>query len=159
MKSILILAFAFLSQIVSAQVSDADIDLIQNKFGTEKEKIVADYIKLEKENAKSFWSIYNEYEQKRKDIGEKRLNLVLHYNDNQTVLQGNDLDNEIKKFIDLKKDTDQLIETFYDRIKKEFGSKTASDFYIIEVYFQGVVRENYMTQIPFLKELDNKYKN
>ena len=156
--SSLFILLSILTSNVFAQVSDADIDLIQAKFGNGKKEIVKEYVKIESNKDKEFWSLYEDYEQKRKELGKKRLNLVLFYNNNQLVLKDDELDYEIDHFIELKEDTNKLIEKYYRRIRRTIGAKTASDFYVIEVYFQSVVRTNYMKQIPFLNEIDNKYK-
>jgi hypothetical protein len=157
--SSLLIFLTILTSNALAQVSDADIDLIQTKFGNGKKEIVKEYVKIESNKNKQFWILYDDYEQKRKDLGKKRLNLVLFYNNNQLVLKDDELDSEIDHFIELKEETNELIEKYYRKIRRTIGAKTASDFYVIEVYFQSIVRTNYMKQIPFLNEIDNKYKD
>jgi hypothetical protein len=157
--SSLLILLTILSSNAQAQVSDADIDLIQTKFGNGKKEIVKEYVKIESNKNKQFWILYDDYEQKRKNLGKKRLNLVLFYNNNQLVLKDDELDSEIDHFIELKEETNELIEKYYRKIRRTIGAKTASDFYVIEVYFQSIVRTNYMKQIPFLNEIDNKYKD
>ena len=154
----LLVLITILTSNIQAQVSDSDIDLIQAKFGNSKKAIVKEYVNIENNKNKEFWGLYEEYEQKRKELGKERLNLVLFYNNNQLALKEDELDYEIDHFIELKEDTNNLIEKYYRKIRRSIGAKTASDFYVIEVYFQSVVRMNYMEQIPFLKEIDNKYK-
>jgi hypothetical protein len=146
-------------QNLSAQISNVDIDLIQSEFSRGKMEIVQEYIKLEKGEFDVFWSLYGEYEAKRKEIGRDRLDLVLHYNNNQLVLKGKDLDDEIYRFIDLKEGENDLLKKYYKKIRRDFGSKVASDFYIIEIYFQSIVSSNFMEQIPKLKEIDKNYKS
>jgi hypothetical protein len=157
--SSLLIFLTILTSNALAQVSDADIDLIQTKFGNGKKEIVKEYVKIESNKNKQFWILYDDYEQKRKNLGKKRLNLVLFYNNNQLVLKDDELDSEIDHFIELKEETNELIEKYYRKIRRTIGAKTASDFYVIEVYFQSIVRTNYMKQIPFLNEIDNKYKD
>jgi hypothetical protein len=157
--SSLLILLTILTSNAQAQVSDADIDLIQTKFGNGKKEIVKEYVKIESNKNKQFWILYDDYEQKRKDLGKKRLNLVLFYNNNQLVLKDDELDSEIDHFIELKEETNELIEKYYRKIRRTIGAKTASEFYVIEVYFQSIVRTNYMKQIPFLNEIDNKYKD
>lgn len=154
--SSLSLLLTILTLNISAQVSQTEIEYIQSKFGKDKKEIIADYVQLEEEKEINFWKIYDEYEVERKLIGKDRFDLVLHYANNQLVFDDKDLENEIEKFISLKTYSDKLIEEYYNKIRKESGVKIASKFYMIERYFQNVVRVSYMKQIPFMNELENK---
>ncbi len=154
---LLITTLTILTSSVFAQASDAEIEYIQTKFGKDKKVIVADYVKIEASN--SFWSIYDKYEVERKEIGRGRYKLAIHYSNNQLVFSDDDLEDEIEKFISIKNDTDELIEDYYNKIRVESGVKIASKFYMIERYFQNVVRVNYMKQIPFINDLENKNIN
>jgi hypothetical protein len=59
-----------------AQSNKEDIDLIQSIYGKEKKTIVADFIKLEGAQKDAFWKLYDEYETKRKALGQKRVALL-----------------------------------------------------------------------------------
>ena len=154
--SSLLIILTILTSNVFAQASQTEIDYIQSKYGKEKKEIVAEYIHLQDDKEKSFWIIYDEYETKRKEIGRERFDLVLHYVNNQLAFSDNSLEIEIENFISIKHDTDVLIEDYYKKIKEESGVKIASKFYMIERYFQNVVRVSYMKQIPFINKLDDK---
>jgi len=154
---LLISTLTILTSSVYSQVNNTEIEYIQSKFGKDKKAIIADYVQLK--TSDSFWDIYAKYEIKRKEIGRDRFNLTLYYANNQSAFSNGDLEKEIEKFISIKNDTDELIEDYYKIIKRKSGVKVASKFYMIERYFQNIVRINYMKQIPFMNELENKKDN
>ena len=154
--SLLLIFLTLFTSNIIAQVSQTEIDYIQSKYGADKKEIVANFVNLQGKEEKSFWEIYDTYEIKRKEIGVDRFKLTLHYSNNQLVFSDDDLEDEIDKFIGIKNDTDELIENYYNKIRRKIGVQTASRFYMIERYFQNVVRVNYMKQIPFMNDLENK---
>lgn len=156
---LLITSLTILSSSLSAQISDADIDNLQTKFATAKREIVVEYIPLCEERQGEFWELYDEYDLKRKEIGKNRVEVVFNYLNNNLAMADNDLDKEVLKFIKVKNKTNKLLEKYYKKINKSCGGKVASKFYVIEVYFQDKVREQFREQIPFMVEVDNKYKD
>ena len=140
---------------IQAQTSQEDVRNAQEKFKIEKKTFVTKHIQLDEESSSEFWDIYDEYEEKRMIIGKERFNLLLHHLNNQTVYEDKELDREIKKFIKNRKETDELIERYYNKLKKKVGVQYAAKFYQIEIYFYSIVRTNYMKKIPFFQSLEN----
>lgn len=155
---ILIIAFLF-GGTVSAQISQENIDKVQTKFAEAKKDIVLKQILLDDNQKEIFWSLYDSYEQKRKKIGVERLNVVMYNNSNQLVFNDDDIEDVVDRFIDVKDDTNKLIKNYYKKINRKLGAKVAVKFYMIEVYFQDIVRDNYKKQIPFFNELNSEYYN
>lgn len=64
--NLLILALAILFPgLLSAQVSQGDIQLVQKYFGMEKLALVKDYMELSPKQDSAFWPVYNRYETER----------------------------------------------------------------------------------------------
>jgi len=153
-----ILILTFFSNSIFAQVPQAEIDNLQSKFADAKKGIVVELIPLREDQKDDFWKLYEEYDSKRKEIGKERLVVVLSYVDNNLAMNDEDLNKEVLKFIKVKSKTNSLIEKYYKKINNKFGGKVASKFYMVEVYFQSQVVEQFGKHIPFMVELDNKYK-
>lgn len=137
----------------SAQSNTEEIDFIQSIFGMEKKTVVAEFLKLD--STDPFWSLYDEYELKRKELGKKRINLLSRYVDNYTTLGNDDYDDIIKNMISLRKSTDKLLDSYYAKVKKVSGSKTAAQFFQIEGYILIEIRSAIMEGIPYIGQFDN----
>ncbi|MGB5394711.1 MAG: hypothetical protein WBN16_10715, partial [Lutimonas sp.] len=138
-------------QSVNAQSYKEEIDMFQSMFGMEKKALVADFLEIEESNP--FWAVYDEYESKRKALGQNRLVALSNYADNYETMNDAGYDSTIKTMMDLRKQNDKLIDSYYKKAKKASGSKVAGQFFQIESYIQSEVRSTIMSGIPFIGEL------
>ena len=150
--SILLMAFVF-GQTVKAQSNTEETDLFQSIFGMEKKAVIADFLKIE--NNDPFWVLYDTYETDRKELGKKRLNVLMDYAENYDKLDDTKYDAIISSMISLRKSTDKLTDTYYKKIKKASGSKVAAQFFQLEAYFLSQIRASIMEGIPYIGEFDN----
>jgi len=151
MKNILILGFLFLSLAGFSQSNKEEVDLLQAKFGKTKKDIVAGFIQP---TTDAFWKVYDEYETKRKELGQQRIDLLEKYAANYGTMDDPTTDAMMKDLTKLGVKTDKLIETYYGKMKKAAGVKAAAQFVQIEVYLLSAVRVTILDNIPFIGELD-----
>ena len=139
-----------------SQSNKEEVDLVQSVFGMEKKAMAAEFIKLEGAQKDAFWVAYDEYEAKRKDLGKKRIDLLGKYAASYTSLDDAGTDQIIKDVINLQTDTDKLIVSYYNKIKKGSGVKAAAQFYQFENYILSKIRSEIMEEIPLIGEFDDK---
>ena len=118
--------------------------------------MAAGFIQLEGAQKDAFWITYDEYETKRKALGKKRIDLLHKYVDGYATLDDATTDNMIKEMISLQGQTDKLIATYYDKVKKGSGVKAAAQFYQFENYILAAIRSAIMENIPLIGEPDRK---
>jgi len=137
-----------------AQSNKEEIDLVQSAFGMEKKTMAAEFISLEGPAKDAFWIAYDEYETKRKELGKKRIALLDKYVEGYATLNDETTDGIIKEIIDLQGETDKLITTYYNKIKKASGVKAAAQFYQFEYFILSKIRVMLMENIPLIGEFD-----
>ncbi len=154
MKKLFSIAIILIASITMsfAQVQQEEIDYYQSIFGMEKKIVVANFLELEETDA--FWAIYDEYEKARKELGQKRLNLIIKYAENYDNMTDEKADAVIKNSISLRKGNQDLVIKYYKKVKKVSGSKTAAQFYQIENYFITAIQAELYTDVPLIGELD-----
>lgn len=154
MKKLLILAAVVCFASVShAQSNKEDLDFIQSIYGKEKKMIVADFIQLEGAQKDAFWKIYDEYEVKRKELGQKRVALLERYANGYMNLDDATTSQIIKETAALGLQTDKLIATYHKKLEKAAGAKAAAQFFQLESYFLSAIRTAIFESIPFIGEL------
>jgi hypothetical protein len=79
MKKLLIAALVLISTAGFAQSNKEDVDVIQSLYGKEKKAILAGFVVLEGAQKDAFWTLYDEYETKRKELGKQRIALLEKY--------------------------------------------------------------------------------
>jgi hypothetical protein len=151
-KYILIIASLFLATFANAQSDKEEIDFIQAAFGMDKKQAVADFVQLSDKQKDGFWKVYDEYETKRKDLGKQRIELLKQYAEQYNTMTSEQADTWTKKVIDLQKKTDNLIVTYYDKVKAVTDGLVATQFYQIEGAILVAIRAQILQNIPFVQK-------
>jgi len=155
-KTMLVLSLLLLNHILLAQSNQEEIDFFQSVFGMEKKALVAEFIKLEGVQKDAFWTAYDEYEVKRKALGQRRIAILTKYANSYATLDDLTTDEIIKEVITLQGKNDKLVADYYKKIKKSAGTKPAAQFYQIEGYILSKIRATIMENIPLIGEMEKK---
>ena len=115
---------------------------------------MAEFIQLEGAQKDAFWTIYDEYETKRKELGQKRVALLEKYANEYMNITDAETSQLVKETASLGAQTDKLIVTYHKKLEKAAGAKAAAQFYQIEVYFLSAIRTAIFESIPFIGELN-----
>lgn len=153
MKKLVFLALVCVTSTSFAQSNKEDIDFIQSIYGKEKKTIVAEFIKVEDGQKDAFWKVYDEYETKRKELGQKRVALLERYANNYMNLDDATTSQIIKETAALGLQTDKLVSTYHKKLEKVAGAKAAAQFFQLESYFLSAIRTAIFESIPFIGEL------
>jgi hypothetical protein len=151
-KYILIIAALFLASFAYTQSNKEEIDLVQAAFGMDKKAIVADFVQLSDSQKDAFWTIYDEYETKRKEYGRERIDLLKQYAEQYMTMTSEQADTWTKKVMELQVKTDKLIATYYEKVKGVTDGVVATQFYQIENYILAMIRMQILQEVPFLKK-------
>ncbi len=154
MNKILFFALALISfSSTFAQDSTDELTLTKALFGKENKEIVSEFVKIEPGKEKVFWTLFDEFESKRSNGGQKKFVLLNNYVKNYMTLSEAQTDEIIQEIILLTKTQEKLISDYFAKIKKNCGVYTAAQFYQIEWYLTSEVRTNILESIPVIKEL------
>ena len=75
-KQVIMMVFVAMTTISFAQSNKEDIDLMQAALGKDKKALFSEFMIVEGAQKDAFWTLYDEYEGKRKGLGKKRLDLL-----------------------------------------------------------------------------------
>ena len=153
MKKYILITFAlFLASFTYSQSDKEEIDLVQAAFGMDKKAIVADFVQLTDTQKDAFWTLYDEYETKRKEYGRERIELLKQYAEQYMTMTSEQADVWTKKVMELQVKTDKLIATYYEKVKGVSDGVVATQFYQIENYILSIIRMQILQGVPFLKK-------
>jgi hypothetical protein len=151
-KYFLIIAALFMVSFASAQSNKEEVDLMQAAFGMDKKDAVAEFVKPSENQKAAFWKLYDEYETQRKELGKQRIGLLKQYADQYKTMTGEQADAWTKKVMDLQKKTDNLLTTYYGKIRTATDGIVALQFYQMENYILAVLRAEILDNIPFVEK-------
>jgi hypothetical protein len=125
---------------------------MQAAFGMDKKAAVAEFVKPSDAQKDAFWKLYDEYETQRKDLGKQRIELLKQYAAQYETMTSAQADAWASKAMDLQKKTDNLITTFYGKVKGATDGIVALQFYQMENYILAGIRAQLLDQIPFVEK-------
>lgn len=153
MKKYILISVALLfASFGYTQSNKEEIDLMQAAFGMDKKAVVADFVKPSDTQKDAFWKLYDEYETQRKVLGKERIALLKEYADTYLTMTPEQADAWTKKVMELQKKTDNLITTYYAKVKAISDGIVATQFYQIENYILTAIRMQLLQNIPFLRK-------
>ena len=157
MKKLLIFTVALMySAVILAQSNKEDVAMIQAMFGKEKKELVKEYMTISEAQSSKFWTLYDEYEDKRKALGRERISLIEAYAKDYEGLDSKKATALMtKKFAWTQKYT-QLQQTYFTKFSTVVGGLQASKLMQLEDYLENNIRLAIQDQIPFIGELDKK---
>ena len=134
---------------LNAQSAKEEVDFMQSVFGMEKKALVAEFVKPEAGQKDAFWKLYDEYEMARKELGKKRIDLLLKYEENFDNLSHELAGGLLKESLALAKKNDMLLASYVKKVQKATNPVVAMQFHQIEMYILSEIRISIAGDLPF----------
>ena len=109
-KQFIMMVFVAMTSLSFAQSNKEDIDLMQAALGKDKKALYAEFMILEAAQKDAFWTLYDEYETKRKEIGKKRVGLLEKYVKGYETMTDVDTEASLKEMMSMQSETNGLID-------------------------------------------------
>jgi len=153
-KTILfIAAILFINVSFSQDYSIEEVEIVQNLFGAEKKSIIENNIDLSGVDSEAFWSIYQEYETSRKELGKEKIELLHKYTSKKGAVTNAQADDLLKAAVPLREREDKLILNYTKKLRKATNSLVAGQFYQIEHYISDGIRFSVLHNIDFIQNI------
>src|SRR5690349_18414057 len=144
---------------VMGQSDNEEIALIQNTYGMEKRKLVTDYMKIPQSQAVAFWSVYDQYEIERRELGKEPFKLIDQYAAHYADLSNEKADEIARGILENNVKLEKFHQSYYAKFKKATSALTAAQFIQLEIYLQGVIMSEIQNNIPFVGEVEKLRKH
>lgn len=153
-KIVITMIIAFMSMGAYAQTAQSEIELFQAAFGVEKAQMVMAFVKPGEEYKATFEVIYNEYESQRKALGQQSIELLNEYSEIWSGMTNEQAEAFMAKVIKLRKEREKLLQTYYNKLKKQTTPIIAAQFYQVETYILAKLQGMLYDNIPFIGETE-----
>ncbi|MCK5679144.1 MAG: hypothetical protein KAH72_11805, partial [Flavobacteriaceae bacterium] len=107
--TLLIVTFLFVTIGYTQSSYQDEVQLMQSLYGMQKKELVAQFIEISDAQSTTFWSLYDEYEVKRKELGKKKFELIFNYVSDHGQIKAEDANMFMKEAIPLRKKSDELV--------------------------------------------------
>lgn len=143
----------------SGTTTSGETEIIQNLWGMEKKAIIEEYMKFDDTEATAFWPVYEEYAEKRKNLGADRIAALEDYVNNYENLTDEKAEELTKKIFKNNSQLDKLQMKYYNKMKKAVSPLRASQFMQLESYLQTMIRYEIQDALPFIGQLKQNQVN
>ncbi len=150
MKNVLFLFIFFFigQQLVVAQEFETETQLVEAVIGQQRKNLIVANVDIPEDKNDTFWNIYNDYESHRKSLAREQVNLVNTY----LSMIGQSPKKEDMRFMDkvfhYRRNSEKLIEKYVDQFERKVSSKTAMQFFQVEMYIQNKVDTKMFENLP-----------
>ncbi len=157
MKKIILIAICLVFAVASqAQSTKDEVALVQSAFGMSKQQMVKDFMKLTEAESASFWTIYDEYEAARKEMGKKRIANIEDYANNYAKLSDVNAEKMINTSLAIQGEFAKLQKKTYKKLAKAISPLRAAQFTMFESYIENAIRMEILDTVPLIGEFDVK---
>jgi hypothetical protein len=153
MKKLTLILLTVIAISATAQTR-SEIELIKDVFKVEKKAVVADFLKLNDDQASKFWPLYDKYEAERGVIANMRLDNITNYVNEYLTLTDEQADVLAKKKIEIETKTLALRKKYYKIVSKELGALKAASFLQLEEYIALAIDASIYDSLPLVGEND-----
>ncbi|WP_057935753.1 hypothetical protein [Algoriphagus resistens] len=154
-KAIFIFACLLFSSIQISYAQDTvedEITLIQSSFGMDKKQIIEGYMDLSDEIAPGFWTVYQAYEESRKELARERLIIIDDFLSDYGQMNEETADNLAKRTLKNDMALSKLHSSFYRKFKKATSALDAAKFMQIDTYIHNTIRNALQQELPFIDQ-------
>ena len=137
----------------AAQSIKNEVQILEGKYGIEKKQVIEQAMGLSVQEASDFWPIYEDYEDKRRVLGEERLFLIYDYVIAYPSLTGAKASEIVSRCFKNDEALAKLRKQYYKKVKKALSPLQASQFVQVEDHLENVVRIQMQNQLPFIGEV------
>lgn len=155
MRNLLLIATFVISSVTFAQnTAKEDVEVIQGMYGKSKKELVNSYMELNESMAADFWKVYDAFEEERKALGKKRIQLINDYITNYETLSNEKADQLVKATLKNNGAYEKLYSKYYEKMKKVIGARDAAKFIQLEHGLQTAIMSETQNAIPFIGDMD-----
>jgi Spy/CpxP family protein refolding chaperone len=150
LRWLLALVFCLIPVALLAQTND-QMQLIREAAKANKKLLVSKNMNLTEEKAKSFWPVYEEYQQALSQINERIVKAIKGYAENYKSLTDERAKGLLDESIAIEEDRLTLQKSYISKFSKVLQPKQVTRYYQIENKLFAIVRFDLARGIPLVK--------
>jgi pyruvate formate-lyase activating enzyme-like uncharacterized protein len=132
----------------SAQQERDMIEVLRAQINTDRQAVVALNMELSEKQSEAFWPVYREYHEKRDELADRRVKLLMEFRDNQVGMTAEQASQILKDAIDLEDKLNDLKHNYRSDFEKVLGPRHALRYYQIENKLDAVINYELASVVP-----------
>ena len=154
------LALGLISPVTAAEVViveaekvsvDDAYEMMKSLAAADRKELVAKNLKLNSDESKAFWPIYNEYRFDMEKVNDRTFNLIKDYAANYQKLTDDKAEKLLNEHLKIKRSALKVKEKYLPRFRKAIPSKKVARFYQVDNKLDAVAKVRISEQVPLVK--------
>jgi hypothetical protein len=144
---IAVVLIGFVSAPAVAQDND-NMEILREKLRADKKLIVAENMQLSDAEGKTFWPVYDAYQEEKSQLADRRRQVIQDYAANFRNLPDKVAKDLVDRSLAIKQDDVKLMAAYLPKFRQAVGDKKAARFYQIESKIDAIVNFELAANIP-----------
>src|SRR5215470_2476960 len=124
------------------------IALLRENVRQQRAQITGAAMQLTPEESKKFWPIYDEYQTALTKLNDSRIQNLKTFATNYSQMTDEKTDHLMTEELNLRKQRDELMARFYERVNQSLGAETAARFLLIESQIELIADLQLESMLP-----------
>jgi Spy/CpxP family protein refolding chaperone len=143
MRYLLLFCFAFLSLTVSFGQTPSNA---KQRLEEEKKEFFTRNIELTRTEAKAFWPVYDDYQNRKDRIVSEKRTLMRYYMENSKNMKEQEISETLDKYIALEQQETELFITFNKKFREILPDEKVLRIYVAEIKFKDYLLKQLRTE-------------
>ena len=145
--AIAVVLMGIISAPVVAQDND-NMEILREKLRADKKLLVAQNMQLSDAEGKTFWPVYDAYQEEKSKLADRHRQVIQDYAANFQALSDEVAKDLVDRSLAIKQDDVKLMAAYLPQFRKAVGEKKAARFYQIESKIEAIVNFELAANIP-----------
>jgi len=146
---IIAIAAAFLLPFAAQAQQERDkIEVLRAQVNTDRQAVVALNMELSEKQAEGFWPVYRKYHEKRDEVADKRMKLLIEFRDNQVGMTADQAKQILYDALDYEDKINDLKHNFVSEFEKVLGPRHTLRYYQIENKLDTIINYELASVVP-----------
>ena len=135
---------------ISAQETPALDSVMQSNYNAEKKALIKEAIQLNDEEAKEFWPLYQEYNNKLQKINNEIVSLINKNADKLETLTNDEAEDIWEKKMDLSYDLVKLEKKYFKKMKRVLPAGKVVRYFQAENKIKALMSAQMAVEVPLM---------
>ena len=114
----------------------------------QKIKYFTERLNLSEKEAKKFWPVYNDYQNRKNLIAQERKSTTTYFIQNSENMNEDEISELLEKYINYQKRETRLLEVYTNKFREFLPEKKVLQVFILEVKFRQWLLKTHMKPRP-----------
>jgi hypothetical protein len=128
-----------------------EIEVERAYLNADKKDLVAQAMNMDATTAKSFWPLYNEYQEQLRRIGDRKVHLIMDYAQNYSTISDEKAKQLTDDYLKIQQEFLDVQQQYVKKFRKSFSNSIVARYFQIENKINAAINIGLAKNIPLVQ--------